>query len=374
MLPDSMLWNKRKPGEPSRADLARSEQASEKTSGCREADTDRALDTLGTLLKTYGRLAFDTDQAAVEIRARCDAWAQRIVLGEARRQNGTEGEAHVRDWPGLQRFFDAQRKEEGEYVNRSLGSLRQSVFSLARCLSGSVGEDRDSDARVERGLQVLSRALVNGDVAGITDAASAVIETARDSFAQRRQREARQLIALGQELQQLRQELSEQCKLAASDEATGFFVRAALEQQLEQLAGIGMLLEQRPWLILIDVDVDAGDAAPPDARLLGEVSKSVSRTFLRKQDFIARSGAKQVAVLLVDITEEQTIAASQRLLKDVRKLTAPRSLWKRGAVTVSVGIAQLRTNETASRWAARAGVALARAQEDGGDGYELSPG
>lgn len=369
-----MLWNKRKPGEPSRTDLVTSEKASEKTSGCREADTDRALDTLGTLLKTYGRLAFDTDQAATEIREQCDAWAQRIVLGERRRQNGTEGEAQVRDWPGLQRFFDGQRKEEGEYVSRSLRSLRQSVFSLARCLSGTVGEDQDSDVRVERRLQVLSRALANGDVAGINDAASAVIETARDSIAQRRKREASQLVALGQELQQLRQELSEQCKLAASDEATGFFVRAALEQQLEQLTGIGMLLEQRPWLILIEVDVEAGEAAPPDARLLGEVSKSVSRTFLRKQDFIARSGAKQIAVLLVDITEEQTIAASQRLLKDVRKLTPPRSIWKRGSVTVSVGIAQLRTNEAASRWTARAGVALARAQEDGGDGYELSPG
>lgn len=365
-----MLWNKRKPGEPSRTDLA----TPEKTSGCRAADTDRALDTLGTLLKTYGRLAFDTEQAAAEIRAQCDAWAQRIVLGEARRQNGTDGDAHVRDWPGLQRFFDAQRKEETEYVSRSFGSLRQSVLSLARCLSGSVGEDQDSDARVERGLQGLSRALVNGDVARITDAASAVIETARDSITQRRQREARQIVALGQELRELRQELAEQCKLAAADEVTGLFVRAAFEQQLEQLASIGMLLEHRPWLLLVDVDLEKEEDANLDPRVLCEVSKSVSRTFLRRQDFLARAGAKQIAVLLVDITEEQTVAACQRLLKDVRKLALPRSLRKRGSVTVSVGIAQLRANEDASRWGARASVALARAQEDGGDGYELTPG
>lgn len=365
-----MLWNKRKPGEPSRIELA----TPEKTSGCRAADTDRALDTLGTLLKTYGRLAFDTDQTATDIRGQCDAWAQRILLGEARRQNGTEVDAHVRDWPGLQRFFDVQRKEESDYVSRSLGSLRQSVFSLARCLSGSVGEDQDSDARVERRLQRLSRALVDGDVADITDAASAVIETARDCITQRRQRESRQIVALGRELQLLRQELSEQCKLAAADEVTGLFVRAAFEQQLDQLASIGMLLEHRPWLILIDVDVESVQDTAQDPRVLCEVSKSVSRTFLRKQDFLARGGAKQVAVLLVDITEEQTVAACQRLLKDVRKLVLPRSLRKRGSVTVSVGIAQLRANEDAPRWVERAGVALARAQEDGGDGYELSPG
>lgn len=371
-----MLWSKRKAGEPSRADLTPGSY-----SGCRASDTDRALDTLGTLLKTYGRFAFDTEQAAEAIREQCDAWARRIVLGETRRQNGAEDDAGalVRDWPGLQRFFDDQRKHESDFVTRNLSRMRQSVLALARCLGASVGEDQESDARVERGLMALSRALVDGDVERITQAATSVIDTARESMEQRREREARQVVSLGQELRLLREELSEHCKAAASDELTGLFGRRAFEQQLEQLSCIGGLLEHRPWLIVMDVDALHNEPARQGEgwqdEVLQEVSKSISRTFLRKPDFLARCGGNQFAALLVDITEEQTVAACQRLLEGVRKLAVGPSRRKQGAAcTLSVGIAQLRANETAARWAARANVALARAQEDGGDGYELSPG
>src|SRR3954464_13206736 len=107
-----MLWNRRKPAESSRSDIAAAD-----SSGIRTADADRALDAVGLLLKAYGRFAFDTEQAAVNIRQQCEHWAQRIVLGEGRRQSEAEGGGGVlRDWPGLQRFFDDQRRQENEYV------------------------------------------------------------------------------------------------------------------------------------------------------------------------------------------------------------------------------------------------------------------
>src|SRR5690349_21294786 len=96
-----LLWNKRKPTESSRSDIAAAD-----SSGVRSADPDRALDAVGTLVKAYGRFAFDTEQAAVNVRQQCEDWAQRIVLGEVRRPNEAEGSGGVlRDWPGLQRFF-----------------------------------------------------------------------------------------------------------------------------------------------------------------------------------------------------------------------------------------------------------------------------
>lgn len=358
-----MLWNKRKPTESSRSDLAAAD-----SSGVRTADPDRALDAVGTLLKAYGRFAFDTEQAAVNIRQECEQWAQRIVLGEARRQSEAGGGGVLRDWPGLQRFFEDHRRRESEYVTRSLGGLRGTILAFARCLGSTAGEDRESDAQIERGLDALSRALVQGDMPALSKAASTVIESSRAGIQRRRTREARQISELSEQLRTLRDDLSVGLKNAVLDEVTGLLGPAAYEQQLEQLSALGMLLEQPPWLAVIELSKGSGRAV--DDETLREVSKVLSRTFLRKEDFVARSGAKEFAVLLADMTEEQAEAAFERLLGGIRKLAEGR---RRGeAPALAIGLARSRLNEDAAAWRARADLALQRAKQDGGDRYESS--
>ena len=360
-----MLWSKRKTTDPFRGAVATPD-----SSGVRAADPDRALDALGTLLKAYGRLAFDTEQAAISIREQCEHWAQRIVLGEPRRQNDAEGSSLLRDWPGLHRFFEDHRRAEGEYVTRTLGGLRGTVLLLARCLGGSAGEDRESDARVERGLESLSRSLARGDMPGVAKAADTLIETARESMSQRRSREARHVADLGERLRDLREDLSIGLKSSVVDEVTGLLGPAAYEQQLDQLCALGMLLEQRPWLAVIEVGKSGSRSAAVDDAALREVCKVVSRTFLRKEDFLARSGAKELAVLVADMTEEQLVAAFDRLLVGMHKLAEGR---RRGEVqTVSIGLACSRLGEEAASWRQRADLALARAKQDGGDRYQIS--
>jgi diguanylate cyclase (GGDEF)-like protein len=363
-----MLWNRRKNSTTSEIAVASPDR-----SGVRVADVDRALDAVGTLLQTYGRFAFDAEQAASAVRERCEQWAQRIVLGETRRQNETagEGSAALRDWHGLHRFFEDQRREESDYVTRSVGGLRGTVLALARCLGGSVGEDRQSDAEIERRLQTLSHALTKGDMPGVSRSATAVIEAARESMNQRRSREARHTAELSERLRVMREDLSEGLKAAVVDPLTGLLGSAAYEQQIEQLAALGMLLEQPPWLGVIEVGKGPlGRGAAIDDATLAEVSKVVSRTFLRKQDFVARAGARTFGVLLADMTEEQLAAALERLLGGVRKLGEGRR--PAAAPTITIGVSALRANEDVPSWRARANLALERAKKDGGDGYELS--
>jgi diguanylate cyclase (GGDEF)-like protein len=358
-----MLWNRRK-SESSRNDIAAAD-----SSGIRTADPDRALDAVGMLLKAYGRFAFDTEQAAVNIRQQCEEWAQRIVLGEARRQSEGGGAGGVlRDWPGLQRFFDDQRRQENEYVTRSLGGLRGTILAFARCLGSSAGEERESDAQIERGLDALSRALVKGDMPGLSKAAATVIESSRAGMQRRRAREARQIAELSERLRTLREDLSVGLKNAVLDELTGLLGPAAYEQQLEQLCALSMLLEQPPWLAVIELSKGPGRAV--DDETLREVSKVLSRTFLRKEDFVARSGAKEFAVLLADMTEDQAEAAFERLLGGMRKLAEGRR--RSDAPSLAIGLARSRLNEDAPAWRARAELALQRAKQDGGDRYQIS--
>src|SRR5207247_2266202 len=107
------------------------------------------------------------------------------------------------------------------------------VLALARSLGAGAGEDRESDARVERGLEALSQSLARGDMPGVSKAAATVIETARESMSQRRSREARHVAELGERLRALREDLSVGLKNAVVDEVTGLLGPAAYEQQLD---------------------------------------------------------------------------------------------------------------------------------------------
>jgi diguanylate cyclase (GGDEF)-like protein len=301
------------------------------------------------------------------VREQCERWAQRIALGEPRQPDEERGggAAPLRDWAGLHRFFDEQRRHESEFVGRSLSGLRGTVLAMARFLGGGAGEDRDSDAHVELCLQALSRALGTGDMPGVSRAAAVVIDSAREAMGRRRSREARQVAELSERLRELREDLAEGLKNAVVDATTGLLGRAAYEQQLEQLCALGALLEQRPWLAVVEIRPGRGTSL--DDASLCEVSKVVTRTFLRKQDFVARSGSRELAILIADMTEEQLAAALERLLAGVRKLSDAH----RYAPSVAIGVACCRASDEVESWRARADLALARAKEDGGDAYQL---
>lgn len=356
------------------------------TPAYRVPEADRALTAVGTLLTSYGRHAFDTEHAAAAIRERCDEWAQRIVLGMLQRGDGaaaaspaSQSQSGSRDWRGLERFFEQLRQSEGEFVLKSLSDLRDTVLSLARSLGGSIGEDRESDARVEERLSTLSRAIEQGDVSAITRAAASVIEASRASMAQRRQREARHSQKLDKELRALRDSAADDGK--GTDELTGLYGRGPYEQQLDQLTAIGVLLEQPPWLVVIDVGAGKRDPGKREAprrdpkprpvpdRTLREVSHCISRTFLRRQDFAARTGQNELCLLLVDMTRDEIAAAIERLLETV--YTRSRELSNGEVPVLNIGVVRLRANEDGRGWRARADIGVERAREDGSDTYTI---
>jgi len=146
------------------------------------------------------------------------------------------------------------------------------------------------------------------------------------------------------------------------------------------LTAIGTLLEQPPWLIVIDVSAgkrdphkpekrDAKKSRPVPDRTLREVSHCISRTFLRRQDFAARTAQNELCVLLVDMTREQVAAAVERLLETV--YARSRDLPNSDVPVLNIGVVRLRANEDGARWRSRADVGVERAREDGGDTYTI---
>lgn len=383
-----MLWRKKKSVDVG-VEAAPSLDASP-TEPARDL-TEKALDAVTILVRLYGKHAFDTDRAdASSIEASCDEWATRISLGAPRPRNdgaepgdgqaqhavGALAAAGFRDWPGLISFIRDQRRAESEYVVRSMGSFRDAILCFASCLGKAIAAERDSDAKLDAHIGTLRRAIDTRDATRIVSEAERVVDAVRGAMQQRRQRELEEVRLLGEHVRDLRAELSEARKKAEIDALTQLSNRAAFDAHLVHLVSLGVLLGQSPWLLLVDLDhfkaVNDNYGHPAGDEVLRQVSHCLSRTFLRKQDFVCRYGGEEFAAVLLDTTPEQMLLLTERLLESVRQLTVRHGPHE-VKVTLSVGLAALRPGETVSGWIARADAALYRAKREGRDTYRLGP-
>jgi diguanylate cyclase len=369
-----MLWKKKSKG--SEAAEAR---ADERDIG---DPADRALDVLTALIKLYGKYAFDTDQTdASDTEAQCNEWATRIALGTppARGQAQNDGDESSstarRDWPGLISFMQESRRTESDYVVRSMSDFRGAILCFADCLSRTLGDEQKSDQLIGRQLDTLSRALETRDTSRICVEAQQVVQSVRQSIGVRRAREVEQAQMLGERLKALREELAEARKKAEVDALTQLSNRAAFDEHVRHLASLGVLLGEAPCLMLADVDhfksINDNYGHPGGDEVLRQVGQCLSRTFLRKHDFVSRYGGEEFAAVLIDTTLAQTEMLSRRLLDNVRGLTI-RHGGQEIRITMSLGVAALAPGESSQSWLARADAALYKAKRGGRNRYELA--
>jgi diguanylate cyclase len=335
-----------------------------------------ALDTLTSLLRSFGNDSFDTDDVpADDTRAECESWVQRITVGAGRRA-GEEPETFRRDWGGLRRFFAAHRGRERDYVGRSFTNLREAVQTFARCLMTAVGEERSADERVGQQLGRLSEAFRSNDPDVIRREAEGMAGLVQTAMDRRRQREAEQLATLSDKIKDLRDELQAAREQAARDPLTQLHNRAALDTHLERVSDLAFLLNSSPCLLMIDVDHFKqindryGHAAGDE--VLRRIADALVRQFLRREDFVARYGGEEFVVVIPDSTLQSAKKRADRVREAVGDLeiAVANTTLK---VTISIGISSLAEGDASKSWLARADAALYEAKAGGRNKVHLAP-
>jgi diguanylate cyclase len=331
-------------------------------------DSDAALDTIASMLRSFGNDAFDTeDVPANETRAECEGWAQRLTVGEGRKEG--EGAAPFkRDWGGVRRYFSAHRGKERDYVGRSFSNLREAVQTFARCLTTAVSEEKISDEQVSRQLSRLGEAFQSNDPGTIRKEAESVANLVGEAMKNRKQREAAQLAQLGDKIQKLRDELQVAREQAALDPLTQLHNRAALDSHLERVSDLAFLLNSSPCLLMIDVDhfktINDQYGHQTGDEVLRRIADALVRQFLRREDFVARYGGEEFVVVIPDSTLQNAKKRADRVREAVSELqlSASKGPFK---ATISIGISSLAEGDTGKSWLARADAALYEAKASG---------
>jgi diguanylate cyclase (GGDEF)-like protein len=331
---------------------------------------DRALDTLGAILRVYGEYAFDTDRAtASDIKESCSELWRDLSLGPSK-SSDPEAIARVsrRDYSKVSRFFDSQRRQEQEFVIRGIGNLRQTVQEFAQCLTAAVAEDRQADSQIEGQLIRLADVVTGNDMNAVRQEATKVLSLVRNAIDRRRHREKEQLVHLGAQVQALRSELDAVRTQATLDALTQLFNRAAFDQEIDKVATLGLLLGSDPCLVMVDVDnfksINDKHGHPIGDEVLRAVADNLVRHFLRKEDFVCRFGGEEFAIVIRDSAVEKVNARIERARSTLAS-TPVRTAAGPIDVTFSAGLTGLVPGEAPSQWVERADRALYAAKHQG---------
>jgi diguanylate cyclase (GGDEF)-like protein len=378
-----MFWSRSNPSkvEPPAKDDAASSTAPSPVSSA-DKDFDRALDTIGALLRAFGEYAFDTDKnSAAEVKEQSAALIRRVVLGDTRDPKAAPSDSNKpgplrRDWGGAHRFVSELRRHERDYVIASLGNLRQAVREFAQCLSEAISEDRASDAQVVKQLVKLEAMATTNDTDAIRREALNTAELVKLTISKRRDRETEQLVQLGKQVKLLRQELDFARAQAVVDPLTQLYNRAAFDQEIEKVARLGLLLGSEPCVVMVDVDhfkqINDKYGHPNGDVVLRAVADNLVRHFLRKEDFVTRYGGEEFAVVIRDSTLEKVAARVERA-REVLAQSPVKTLAGAVPVTQSAGVAALVLGESCHCWVERADRALYAAKHAGRNRVEVAP-
>ncbi|MEP7347704.1 MAG: diguanylate cyclase, partial [Gemmatimonadaceae bacterium] len=221
-------------------------------------ETTVVLDSMGVLLQLYGKYLFDTDtSSASEARATAHAWMLHATMGASRpgsTENQPAGGVLFRDWKGLQQYFGGSRRDEADFVARSLGDLRESVWAFVSALHQVVLEEHE-EGRITSELFARVKAAVEGnsteDLKRETTAAIAEME---NLLLARRDRQRQQFTVLAEKLKSSGQELEDARRESTLDPLTRLPNRRAFDDYVTRSIQLHSLLAQPACLLMIDVD------------------------------------------------------------------------------------------------------------------------
>jgi diguanylate cyclase len=331
---------------------------------------DMALDTLGAVLRTMGENALDQEKMdASSFSALAERWAQHVLVAMPAPLSGPATDAR-RNWNGVREFVEDYCRGAGSHTRTVLGDLRQVVWVFIQNLSHAFAQDEVIDTRLREQLSRLEQLADKVTTGELKREVLATVLTVSQTVEERRKRQREQMEVLGAQVRTLGTELESARRESETDPLTRLFNRKALDDYLARSLELYRAFGHDTCVMLIDVDrfkgINDSFGHITGDEVLQKVADSVMRTFLRKNDFVARYGGDELAVVLRETAIADTLHLAERLMKAVRSIDIERAGTKL-TVTASIGVARLVPGQDIPAWLESADKALYKAKQEGRD-------
>jgi len=360
--------------------------------GAVSRETGIVLDALSSILQYYGKFAYDTDaRSSDEIRRLLHGWMLHASMGSPRPEHADDRPSagvFYRDWKGLVQFFGETRRDESKYAVHALEDLRSVVWAFVSAVHHVVVEEQEESRVASDHLHRMRVAVESNSTELIKREALAVVSVMEQLVVHRKERQRAQFTVLADKMKRLGRELEDARREGTLDPLTGLANRKAFDEYITRSIELHSLLGQPACLMMIDVDsfkaINDGHGHTTGDMVLRQISNILSKTFLRRVDFVCRYGGDEFAVILQETKLENAQLLAERLRRQVQDVRVTdgaareevRAAEKAGdaaevsespRVTLSIGVAELTVGDDAVVWIKRADGALYHSKRSGRD-------
>lgn len=328
---------------------------------------ERVLEAFAAAVRVIGRCALDTpERTAQQVQDLAEHWSQHLLIRRPKPGDETRSTTVPRDYRAVLEFITEQRRQESAHVGNALWDLRETVWAFVRSLSSAFNEDAKSDALVGEHLQKLKSAAEHGSYEQLRQAAVAAAGFITQAMEQRKSGQTARTAQLGQQLTALGQGLSAP-RRDGIDSVTQLNARDVFDEYATQLVELRPFVSQPSALVLVELNdfsqlASRYGAAGADG-VLRAFSGCLVRTFLRKNDFLARFADHQFAIVLPDTDYKHAQVLAERLPAALRKLNIAEH--PELSLSVTFGVSGLEPFDTLQTWIERAQTALQQQRAGG---------
>lgn len=333
---------------------------------------DGSLDSLDCILRTMGEFSFELEDQDPRFHDLCKQYARHVTNGAAIEDEGiAEAGAADRQWARVRRFYVDRRQREETFVNDRLRNYRILVEDLVCGLKAMANAEDSTSSTVGDGLQVLQRAVDGGSIREVRHALAQSMATITAAFREQRRHFQEQLGQLNRRMLALRTDLASVRNELQRDPLTDAFNRDAFDITLQQHVSLNFILRQPLCLALVDIDGltaindEFGTAAGDD--VLRAVADCLSRSFVRRSDFVARYSGGEFMLIMGDTDEPNGVRLIARFLELVRDgVRIPYAPAER-QVTCTVGLTEMAPSDTIDTLMQRVARGALKAKQNGGN-------
>jgi diguanylate cyclase len=332
------------------------------------SDMSEERATLLYILDTYSKHLFEVDKQPLRrVRETLDGYVKGLVNPDAK---VTEKLLF-----GVRQFFSSYRLDEYTYIQNTFDDFKRIIWDFAEQLADDVQYEQNKDAEASQSLDQLREAVEANSIEGLRSKSREFIDFYIKYQTQKDERRTKRLSSMKKNLSVVKKQLLEANHSMRVDHLTQAYNRKSFDEQMRKHQQMAVISQTPVSLITLDIDFfkKINDAYGHDIGdfVLKECVVLLKETFHREDDFVARVGGEEFAIILPNFTVEHAIVRAEEAMAKIRKeIFVHEKLEIK--FTVSMGIAQLLQNETVEQWVKRADSALYQSKQTGRNKYTLA--
>lgn len=330
---------------------------------------DRA--TLLFIIDTFNKHLIEVDGHPVrKTREALDEFAREII-SPVEKENGVEKVLFR-----FRQFFSAYRIDETTYFQKTFEDFRTIIWDFVDQLAEDVSNEQKDDSEIRTSLDQLKEAVESNSIDQLKAQSRKFIDHYVEKQFKKEKRRNGRMKSIRKNLSKVKKQLDEASTEANTDGLTGINNRKAFDQAAKEQARLAAASGDALALIMLDIDHfkkindtyghSVGDFA------IKELAAMLKKHFQGDNDFIARVGGEEFAIIIPGCHVDVAMKKAGDLLRNVAKeiyLVEDHQI----RFTISLGVAQLGYGEDVEAWIKRADLALYNSKNTGRNRASAAP-